>query len=247
MSLLRGVARKTHGQIVNRLLGMVSQQRAYAKDHNPSPKCSSDSGKGCGSLKSCGDPRFEKKPPPKQEDTFQFHHLIKIPPECCDDPCRDRYPAYDDCFYEISDKAKRKYQVTWVECPPIKIKPKKICCFEAGKRPPIPRRKRKEFVASVECPTEQVCPKDDGLCPKIKMPGCRPVDKVSCHIVRRKTQCVKVKAPYPSFSECAHGPLRRPRAIECHCLDIPSSCELIRELAKREGNPGTGNCGGSRL
>ncbi|XP_017004760.2 uncharacterized protein [Drosophila takahashii] len=245
MSLWRSLTLKGHGQILPRFVGVVSQ-RAYAEDHNPSPKCSRDSGKGCGKFTGCGDPRFEVKKPPPPEDSFQFHHLVKMPPDCCDDPCRDRFPPYDQCYYKISDKAKRKYQVTWVECPPIQIKPKKICCYEAGTRPPIPRRKRKVFVADEKCPTEQVCPVAEGLCPKIRLPGCKAVGKVSCHVVRRITDCTKVKAPYPSFSECSRSAIRPPRAIECNCLAIPSACDLIREAQKHEGNPRKGNCGGSR-
>ncbi|XP_052843570.1 LOW QUALITY PROTEIN: uncharacterized protein LOC128256902 [Drosophila gunungcola] len=245
MSMWRSVATRTRSHLLPRFGGVVSQ-RGYAEDHNPSPKCNADTGKGCGKFTACGDPRFEKKPPPKQEDTFQFHHLVKQPPECCDDPCRDRFPLYDDCFYKISDKAKRKYQVTWVECPPIQIKPKKICCFEAATRPPIPRRKRKVFVADEKCPTEQVCPVAEGLCPRITMPGCKAVDSVSCHVVRRKTDCIKVKAPYPSFSECSRPPVRKARGIECRCLEVPSACDLVRETIRTEGNPRKGNCGGSR-
>jgi len=86
----------------------------------------------------------------------------------------------------------------------------------------------------------------EGLCPKIRMPGCKAVDKVSCHVVRRITDCTKVKAPYPSFSECSRSALRKPRGIECNCLAIPSACDLIREAQKNEGNPRKGNCGGSR-
>ncbi|EDV59531.1 uncharacterized protein LOC6543140 [Drosophila erecta] len=243
MSMWRSIGTKTQNRVIPSFASVVSQ-RAFAEDHNPSPKCSNQSGKGCGNFTACGDPRFAKKAAPKKGDGFQFHHLIKAPPECCIDPCAERFPPYDQCYYKISDKAARKYQVTWVECPPIQIKPKKICCYEAGARPPIPRRKRKEFVP--KCQENVECPSEEGDCPRIKMPGCRPVDNVSCHVVRRKTDCVKVKAPYPSFSECAHPPLRKPRAIECNCLDVPSSCDLIRELNRLEGSPRKPNCGGSR-
>ncbi|XP_017044492.1 uncharacterized protein LOC108090373 [Drosophila ficusphila] len=247
MTLWRSVATRTRSHLVPRFVGVVSQ-RFYAEDHNPSPKCSAaaDSGKGCGKFHGCGDPRYEKKEPPPQEDTFQFHHLVKMPADCCDDPCRERYPPYDQCYYEISDKAKRKYQVTWVECPPIQIKPKKICCFEAAKHPPITRRKRKEFVADAKCPQEETCPVASGPCPKITLPGCKAVKDTSCYIVRRKTDCTKVKAPYPSFSECSHAAIRKPRGIECNCLAVPSACDLLRETMKNEGNPRKGNCGGSR-
>ncbi|XP_043640547.1 uncharacterized protein LOC122611485 [Drosophila teissieri] len=245
MSMWRSIGTKTRSGVVPSFASVVCH-RAFAKDHNPSPKCSNDSGKGCGNFTACGDPRYAKKPAPKKEDSFQFHHLVKSPPECCIDPCAERFPPYDQCYYKISDKATRKYQVTWVECPPIQIKPKKICCYEAGARPPIPRRKRKAFVVSADCPTNVECPTEEGLCPRIKMPGCKAVDNVSCHVVRRKTDCVKVKAPYPSFSECTHPPLRKPRAIECNCLDVPSSCDLIRELKRLEGNPRKPNCGSSR-
>ncbi|XP_020800581.1 uncharacterized protein LOC110177937 [Drosophila serrata] len=243
-AMWRSTLTGTRSHLLPRLSSVISG-RLYATDHNPPPKCSdsAEGGKSCGKLQECGDLRYEKKEPPKGE--FQFHHLVKQPPECCEDPCQERSPKFDDCYYKISDKAKRVYQVTWVECPPIQIKPKKICCFKNAKHPPIQRRKRKDFVAAAECPKE--CTNvPDGPCPKIKMPGCRPVGTTSCYIVRRKTDCTKVKTPYPAFSECSRGRIRPPKRIECNCLAIPSLCEILAEQQRQEGNPGNKQCGGSR-
>ncbi|XP_017016969.1 uncharacterized protein [Drosophila kikkawai] len=245
-TMWRSAVTKTRCHLVPRFSGAISG-RLYATDHNPPPKCTdSAGGKSCGKFNGCGDPRYEKKGPTTQSDSFAFHHLIKMPPECCDDPCRDRSPKFDDCFYEISDKAKRVYQVTWVECPPIQIKPKKICCHIKAKHPPIQRRKRKDFVAAGVCPKDECSIATDGPCPKITMPGCKAVDNTSCFIVRRKTDCVKVKAPYPAFSECSRDAIRPPRRIECNCLDVPSQCDLFAELKRLASNPGKKQCGGSR-
>lgn len=252
MSLFRSVLRGGIGScLLPRAATTMVSMRGYGKkpDHNPSPKCSDNkSGGGCGKINDCGDPRFAPKDRNVDNDPFQFHHLVAMPDECCDDPCFDRFPPFDDCYYKISDKAKRHYQVTWVECPPIKIKPKKICCFEKGIRPPVPRRKRKEFQKADECPQEPQCTIVDGPCPKIRLPGCKPVrSSVFCHVTRRITPCTKVNAPYPAFSECDRPRMRPHRRIECNCLTIPSQCELIRELKSRGGSPRKGNCGGSSL
>ncbi|EDW80445.2 uncharacterized protein Dwil_GK10491 [Drosophila willistoni] len=132
-----------------------------SKDFVDSPKCSKVDNGGCQNKTQCS-PKSIAKPKKEKEEPFQFHHLLKQPAECCADPCPERLPTFDECLYKESDKAARKYQVTWVECPPIQIKPKKICCFEKGKRPPIPRRKCKEPKA--KCEEEVQCP-EEGRCP----------------------------------------------------------------------------------
>ncbi|EDW71829.2 uncharacterized protein Dwil_GK14336 [Drosophila willistoni] len=138
-----------------------------SKDFVDSHKCSKVDNGGCQNKTQCS-PKSIAKPKKEKEEPFQFHHLLKQPAECCADPCPERFPTFDECLYKESDKAARKYQVAWVECPPIQIKPKKICCFEKGKRPPIPRRKRKEPKAKceeeVQCPEEGYKPSSQSLC-----------------------------------------------------------------------------------
>ncbi|XP_030388210.1 uncharacterized protein LOC115634540 [Scaptodrosophila lebanonensis] len=219
--------------------------RGFADDAPP-PKCSNlgDSLKSCGKTikNDCGEKTFKKKPKKKKGDGFQFHHLISFPDECCEDPCAAMdFPRFDECLYEPSDKAARKYQVTWVECPPIQIKPKKICCYQNAKHPPIVRRKKKEReivccdVAS-ECP-----PKDEGPCPRLVLPGCKAARNPSkCTNAKSPSDCRKVRAPYPSFSECSRPKLRKLRRTECHCLESVALCEMFAERAKRKRGSGGG-------
>ncbi|XP_017837223.1 uncharacterized protein LOC108596210 [Drosophila busckii] len=210
-------------------------RRSYAKKHNPSPKCGGPGDESCGmSVKNAC-----KTEIPRQakniEKEFPFMHLIQFPKECCDNLCIDKdFPSFDECFYKVSDKNKRKYQVTWVECPPVKIKPKKICCFAKAKRPPIQRRKPAQKPETA-CPVEQECADQNSLgCPKIRMPGCKAVrSNVKCFIQREPTDCTKVKAPYPAFSECRKPRPRKKARVECDCLEAVSVCEVMEEMERR--------------
>lgn len=242
MTLLRDALVKMRPQLLSRCKGFLFSRRMASKDHSPPPKCEKK-GNDCGTIEECGYEGIEHKPKPKKgpNEDFQFYHLLTSPPECCRDQCRDiGFPTFDECLYKVSDKAKRKYQVTWVECPPIKIKPKKICCFEKGMRPPVARRKRKAKAA--ECANESTCIAQ-GACPKITLPRCRPVrEPTRCRRQRTPSDCVKVKAPQPSFSECRRpkpGPLRQ---VECKCLAIPSLCDVL-EYKTNHGDRVRGNCG----
>ncbi|XP_033246868.1 uncharacterized protein LOC117187964 [Drosophila miranda] len=238
MSVWHCVGSRTRAHHWPRFLGVLNKHRLYSKDHRPTPKC--EGADSCSQIKDCDNSNFVKSDKAPAKDKFQFHHLIKLPPECCLNECVGAFPRFDECLYKESDKAKRNYQVTWVECPPIQIKPKKICCHEPGKRPPIARRKRK---VKDECVEDKPCP-SEGPCPKIESPGCRPVrDPTRCEITRVKADCVKVKAPYPAYSECRRPKPRRRPSVECHCRDVPPMCIVFKEMAKLERQGKTaGDC-----
>ncbi|EDW74712.2 uncharacterized protein Dwil_GK15752 [Drosophila willistoni] len=241
MSMWRNILGRVRPQALTGCKGFGLSRSMASKDFVDSPKCSKVDNGGCQNKTQCS-PKSIAKPKKEKEEPFQFHHLLKQPAECCADPCPERFPTFDECLYKESDKAARKYQVTWVECPPIQIKPKKICCFEKGKRPPIPRRKRKEPKA--KCEEEVQCP-EEGRCPKITLPGCRPArNPARCVVVRKHADCVKVKAPYPSFSECRRPKPRPLRKVECQCLSIPSVCDVMAYRRGLESGGGRrSNCG----
>ncbi|XP_051861006.1 uncharacterized protein LOC127565626 [Drosophila albomicans] len=203
--------------------------------HNPSPTCQ---GKGKSKKKSDED-CVDDHPKPRQreniQDTFPFYHLIKFKDVCCGDPCIDKdFATFDECLYKESDKNKRKYQVTWVECPPVKIQPKKICCFAKAKKPPVARRKPVERPDTACKYTKPCPPKGEQQCPRIKMPRCRPVRvPVRCHRIRWPSECRKVKTPYPAFSECARPKLRVKRRTECECHNEIPMCALLAILNRR--------------
>lgn len=125
---------------------MTTTTRPFkSKEHNPSPTCQS---KGAGQKKKSDTDCVDDHPKPRRREdiaeTFPFYHLIKFKDECCGSDCIDKdFPSFDKCLYKESDKNKRKYQVTWVECPPLQIKPKKICCSaEVQHPPPVPQARR---------------------------------------------------------------------------------------------------------
>lgn len=166
---------------------------------------------------------------------FPFYGLIKFKDElCCNSECPDKsFPNYDECLYKESDKNKRKYQVTWMECPKVAIQPKKICCFKNVARPPIERRPPK-FKPDTACKIEKQCV-GDSPCPTVRVPGCRPGRlPPKCETVRIITNCTKIKVPYPAFSECSRAKLRKPKRTECTCLETIPGCILLQNKIKRE-------------
>ncbi|XP_053948797.1 uncharacterized protein LOC128857184 [Anastrepha ludens] len=161
-------------------------------------------------------------------------------PECCLDPCPDLLPRYDELYYKPSDKFKRVYTQTWVECPKVKTAVKKICCYKNVIPPPFKRRKFKRRTAADECkprPTNLMPCKTRNLktlCPKLIMPGCNAArSSTKCKRETLKAKCRKICTPYPSFSECSKKKPCPSRAVECRCLDIPSLCEVWEELRRR--------------
>ncbi|XP_011191219.1 uncharacterized protein LOC105217756 [Zeugodacus cucurbitae] len=166
-------------------------------------------------------------------------------PECCLDPCPDIQPRFDDLYYKASDKAKRKYTQTWVECPKMRIARKKICCADNIIPPTFQRRSHKRKTAEEECkpqPTNLLPCKSypKRKCPRFILPGCKPArDPAKCGKPRPKTDCKKICTPYPSFSECTRKRKGPPRPIECHCLDIPMMCEVWIEFRRTIGKKKT--------
>ncbi|XP_004519606.1 uncharacterized protein LOC101452096 [Ceratitis capitata] len=175
--------------------------------------------------------------PPKNKTKSMW-----LNPECCLDPCPDLQPRFDELYYKPSDKMKRKYTQTWVECPKIMYARKKICCYDNIIPPAFERRMHKRRKASEECkprPTDLMPCKtmSRSICPKFVLPGCTAVrDPAKCGRPRPKRSCVKICTPYPSFSECTKKKPRPPRSVECRCLDIPSMCDVFRLLKRAHGH-----------
>ncbi|XP_030563320.1 uncharacterized protein LOC115764447 [Drosophila novamexicana] len=215
------------------ILNSVGLRRFSEKGHNPTPTCMERSKISQQNTDACVDDHPKARKAENIEETFPFYNLIKFSKDCCEMDCAElEFPGFDKCLYKESDKNKRKYQITWVECPPIEIKPKKICCHVKDARPPFERRKPKERPSTACKPPVEKC--EELECPKLTMPHCRPVRvPVKCQRIRYPSDCVKVKAPYPAFSECSRPKLRKRRRSECHCWDEIPMCELLRVLNRR--------------
>lgn len=206
-------------------------------------KCSKQFQKDkCTKLKDfpCGKPDLMgmHKPPPNETKQYKPPSIWLNP--FCDEG--DFYcpfnPRFDDIYYVESDKAKRKYWQTWVACPPIQLKKKKICCFEKLENVPHRRRERK---AQTACPQPPRCERD--TCPKA-IRRCHRAGRIppDCLKIRRKIKCSKALTPYPAFSECTR---LKPDALplsECVCLYKPMICEVWAEWRRRAISKKHKNC-----
>ncbi|XP_017004757.2 uncharacterized protein swif [Drosophila takahashii] len=156
--------------------------------------------------------------------------------------CKDKLPRFDAIYYHPSNKC-RCYQRTWVECPPVKQRLKKVCCLD-GIHPP-------EVQYRVKDPCPEVCgvpykrlrrlcetgdwERDPNCeCPKLFWPCCKPARcDPRCRRPWRPAICAKLRAPYPSFSEIRRWtrPLRK---TECRCKEPAPMCLAFREKSRIE-------------
>ncbi|KAL7738150.1 hypothetical protein ACLKA6_006493 [Drosophila palustris] len=148
--------------------------------------------------------------------------------------CLEMLPRFDEMFYKPSNKD-RCFQRTWVECPPIKERLKKVCCLDGIEKPEIQRR------VKLPCPPttctfdysrmRHICqkaePNLEGKCTKTFWPCCKPARcPPICHRDRKRLDCLRLRTPGKCFSECRRW--QRPRrARECNRL-VPSVCEAFR-------------------
>lgn len=150
---------------------------------------------------------------------------LKRPDICCNNPCKDAAARFDLLYYRRSDKLNRIYQQTWGECPELLKKPKLICRYENIIFPKFEKRPRTQRPQTACKPP--TCTNTKTTCPRYIMPRCGKARRPpKCHVNREPLDCVKRKAPFPSFSECRRVlpiPLH-PR--ECTCLALPTMCEV---------------------
>lgn len=182
---------------------------------------------------------LEKKDLKLNRQVLPLKSVWEYPAECCGNPCPELLPRFDSLYYSTSDKEKRQYQQTWVECPEIKIRKRKVCCYDPSELPPICKRPK------AECP-QTACAMDNAklkalcclnqtkACARVKMPCCR-VSRMppSCKNPRGPTDCQKKCCPYPAFSECCRPCPKPRRPVECQCLKTRTKCEMFMQLRRK--------------
>lgn len=184
-----------------------------------------------------------KRPKPKHKPRKPFRSMWTPPCLTAEQPfCKDLLPRFDAIYYQPSDKC-RCYPRTWRECPPVKRRLKKVCCLD-GITPP-------EVLYRVKVPCPNICGVDyhrlrrlcadvelerDPFkkCPKLFQPCCKKLARCDPHCRKLKfpTNCTKLRAPYPSYSEQVR-PRRVLRGVECRCLDPVPACVYLREYVRR--------------
>ncbi|XP_017079535.1 uncharacterized protein LOC108113462 [Drosophila eugracilis] len=187
----------------------------------------------------CPEIKRPKKPKPIEEP---FRSMWEPPCVTDEQPfCKDMLPRFDAIYYHPSDKC-RCYQRTWVECPPIKQRLKKVCCLN-GIKPPEIRYRIKDPCPDCNIPYESLkllCQRSElqrdpnCTCKKLFWPCCKPARcNTFCSRARRPSLCTKLRAPYPSFSEVGRRPPKPIRKAECQCWHPVPQCLVMQERLRR--------------
>ncbi|XP_030388208.1 uncharacterized protein LOC115634538 [Scaptodrosophila lebanonensis] len=149
--------------------------------------------------------------------------------------CPELLPRFDDLYYKTSDKC-RSFQRTWNECPAVHTRLRKVCCLDAI-RPPEVIYRWESGCPSTACEQDKerlkhICnwQRKDSVCQRIlarccDLGRCPP----SCKPKRRITQCSKLKAPFPAYSETNKRWQRPLQDKECTCHRYRFQCEVFRE------------------
>ncbi|XP_055539712.1 uncharacterized protein LOC129726716 [Wyeomyia smithii] len=119
---------------------------------------------------------------------------------------------------------------TWRACPDPPT-PKEFSCDDTLQHK-VPRRKKRAMASRPACskPAPSVealeCVKvKTDLCPRIGVPGCHKAKfPPKCDLPKAVRNCIKLKAPVPSFSECYRNPFPPQLRSECTCLTTPEIC-----------------------
>ncbi|XP_005178806.1 uncharacterized protein LOC101900780 [Musca domestica] len=199
----------------------------------------------------CNSERLQKDPCYKRRELcekkdFKLHNQVlplksvwEYTAECCGNPCPEMLPRFDRLYYCASDKNAREYQQTWVECPPVQIRKRKVCCYDSSELPPLCKRAKKEC-AQTACAFDSAklkalcCLDAAKKCPRLKMPCCRTSRQPPlCKNPRGPTDCHKTCCPYPSFSECCRPCPQPRRPTECSCLEKRTKCEMYEQLRRK--------------
>ncbi|XP_017126322.1 uncharacterized protein LOC108145424 [Drosophila elegans] len=151
----------------------------------------------------------------------------------CLPPCASAYPPTDLTLYKPTDKLNRRYQRTWCECELEERKRKAVCrcrpvnfLRRARRTPPLKATKvcpdGNESLGLGQCRPK----KDEGSCPRFKLPFCKDGRTVGCRAGRSPSNCLRRRTKYPSYSECKLDPLPDVPPSQCSCINQPPMCEV---------------------
>ncbi|EDW00800.1 GH20820 [Drosophila grimshawi] len=150
--------------------------------------------------------------------------------------CPDLYPRFDAMFYTPSNKS-RSLQRTWVECPKVQERLKKVCCPDKIIPPEVQRRVKKRCPQAA-CAFDYVrmrklcAHKSNDKCRKLFWPCCKPERcELGCRIHRAPSACKRLRAPCPCFSE--RRPSHRVRRQK-ECREILNFCQMFALHNRRE-------------
>ncbi|XP_016970208.1 uncharacterized protein LOC108038023 [Drosophila rhopaloa] len=167
----------------------------------------------------------------RSDPEFNVPAFIDAQNKCIGDPCATSYPPTDLTLYKPSDKLARRYQRTWCECELKERKRKAVCrcrpvnfLRRARRTPPLKASKvcpdGSESLGLGQCRPK----KEEGSCPRFKLPFCKEASSVGCRPGRPHSGCIRRRTKYPSYSECKVDPLPDLPPSHCFCINQPPMC-----------------------
>ncbi|XP_058822228.1 uncharacterized protein LOC131683874 [Topomyia yanbarensis] len=148
--------------------------------------------------------------------------------DCTQKACMDR--ALRKPEVEVPPCEKAASPKTWRTCPEPP-KPKEFSCDDTLKQK-VPQRKKRAVASRPACshPSPSVealeCVKvKKDLCPRIGTPCCVKFKfPPKCPPKKVVRDCIRLKPPVASFSECYKNPFPPQPRSECTCLTTPKIC-----------------------
>lgn len=165
--------------------------------------------------------------------------------------CKDLLPRFDELYYKPSDKF-RAFQRTWVECPTITQRLKKICCLDDIIPPEVLKRTKKP--CPVYCSFDYsrmryICgkeiPNEAGKSMKMDWPCCTATRCPALHLRRKKRKvCTRMRTPCKCFSDRVRNVMTMRK--ECPAAK-PLMCDVLRYTKRLMDSARTAECSGEVL
>lgn len=162
--------------------------------------------------------------------------------------CKHMLPRFDELYYKPSDKF-RAFQRTWVECPTITQRLKKICCLDDIRPPEV--MKRVKNPRPVYCTFDysrmrHICgkamPHEVERSKQTREPCCKACPEFRLRHKKRKA-CTRMHTP----GKCLSARIHKMPTYKGYPVPKPLMCDLVRYTKRSMDTARTAECSGEVL